>query len=84
VTEKELPEIKRLLAKYKLKTLDYSGSKPQSSACVSFAACGMFRRARRAPSVLTLAPDHRIIIQHLQALIGKAEKILAVYATTLS
>ena len=45
VTDKELPEIKRLLAEYKLGALDYSGLGPQSSACVTFTACGMFRRA---------------------------------------
>ena len=50
VTDKELPEIKRLLAGYELNNLDYSGLRPPSSACVTFPTCGMFHSVR-APSV---------------------------------
>ena len=41
VTDKELPEIKRLLAEYKLDNLNHSGLRLSSSACVSFPTCGM-------------------------------------------
>jgi len=50
VTDKELPEIKRLFAEYKLNNLYYGGLRPPSSACVIFPTCGMFRSVR-APSV---------------------------------
>jgi hypothetical protein len=43
VTDRGLPEIKRLLAEYKLDNLNHSGLRLSSSACVSFPTCGMFR-----------------------------------------
>ena len=42
VSDKELPEIKRLLAEYKLDNLNHSGLRLSSSACVAFPTCGMF------------------------------------------
>jgi sulfite reductase (NADPH) hemoprotein beta-component len=36
----ELPEIKRLLAHYKLDNLDFTGLRLSSSACVAFPTCG--------------------------------------------
>jgi len=50
VTDKELPEIKRLFAEYKRNNLGYSGLRPPSSACVTFPTCGIFCNVR-APSV---------------------------------
>jgi sulfite reductase (NADPH) hemoprotein beta-component len=41
VHDEDLPEIKRLLAKYKLDNLNYSGLRLSSSACVSFPTCGL-------------------------------------------
>ena len=41
VTDEELQEIKRLLAKYKLDNLNHSGLRLSSSACVAFPTCGM-------------------------------------------
>jgi len=40
VTSEEPPEIKRLLAEYKLDNLNHSGLR--LSACVAFPTCGMF------------------------------------------
>jgi len=42
VSNEELPEIKRLLAEYKLDNLNHSGLRLSSSACVAFPTCGMF------------------------------------------
>jgi len=50
VTDKDLPEIKRLFAESKLNNLDYGGLRPPSSARMIFPTCGMFRNVR-APSV---------------------------------
>jgi sulfite reductase (NADPH) hemoprotein beta-component len=36
----DLPEIKRLLAHYKLDNIDFSGLRLSSSACVAFPTCG--------------------------------------------
>ena len=41
VSDEELPEIKRLLAEYKLDNLNHSGLRLSSSACVAFPTCGM-------------------------------------------
>jgi sulfite reductase (NADPH) hemoprotein beta-component len=38
----ELPEIKRLLAHYKLDNLNYTGLRLSSSACVAFPTCGEY------------------------------------------
>ena len=43
VSDEQLPEIKRLLAEYKLDNLNHSGLRLSSSACVAFPTCGMFR-----------------------------------------
>jgi len=40
VATEDLPEIKRLLAKYKLDNLSHSGLRLSSSACVAFPTCG--------------------------------------------
>jgi sulfite reductase (NADPH) hemoprotein beta-component len=42
VANKELPEIKRLLAEYKLDNVNQSGLRLSSSACVAFPTCGTF------------------------------------------
>ncbi|KAF9646227.1 sulfite reductase subunit beta [Thelephora ganbajun] len=60
VSDKELPEIKRLLAEYKLDNLNHSGLRLSSSACVAFPTCG-----------LAMAESER----YLPVLIGKVEKI---------
>ena len=41
VADEELPEIKRLLAEYKLDNINHSGLRLSSSACVAFPTCGM-------------------------------------------
>jgi sulfite reductase (NADPH) hemoprotein beta-component len=40
IASAELPEIKRLLAQYKLDNLDFTGLRLSSSACVAFPTCG--------------------------------------------
>lgn len=40
VASAELPEIKRLLAHYKLDNVNFSGLRLSSSACVAFPTCG--------------------------------------------
>jgi len=60
VTDKELPEIKRLLAEYKMDNLSHSGLRLSSSACVAFPTCG-----------LAMAESER----YLPVLIGKVEKM---------
>ena len=40
IASAELPEIKRLLAQYKLDNLDFTGLWLSSSACVAFPTCG--------------------------------------------
>lgn len=42
IPTEHLPEIKRLLAKYKLDNLSHSGLRMSSSACVAFPTCGTF------------------------------------------
>lgn len=42
VADEELPEIKRLLAEYKLDNINHSGLRLSSSACVAFPTCGTF------------------------------------------
>jgi len=56
----ELPEIKRLLAHYKLDNLNYTGLRLSSSACVALPTCG-----------LAMAESER----YLPLLIDKVEKI---------
>lgn len=41
VPDSELPAIKRLLAKYHLDNLQFSGLRLSSSACVAFPTCGL-------------------------------------------
>ncbi|KAG6852152.1 transcriptional regulatory protein [Tephrocybe sp. NHM501043] len=60
ISDEQLPEIKRLLAKYKLDNLNYSGLRLSSSACVAFPTCG-----------LAMAESER----YLPILIDKVEKI---------
>jgi sulfite reductase (NADPH) hemoprotein beta-component len=60
IATSELPEIKRLLAHYKLNNLDFSGLRLSSSACVAFPTCG-----------LAMAESER----YLPILIDKVEKI---------
>ena len=50
VTDKELPEIKRLFAESKLNSLDYGGLRLPPSTYMAFPTCGMFCNVR-APSV---------------------------------
>jgi len=47
VATEDVPEIKRILAKYKLDNLDYTGLRLSSSACVAFPTCGKCIRSRR-------------------------------------
>ena len=42
VASADLPEIKRLLARYKLDNVDLSGLRLSSSACVAFPICGQY------------------------------------------
>jgi sulfite reductase (NADPH) hemoprotein beta-component len=42
ITTEDLPEIKRLLAKYKLDNLSQTGLRLSSSACVAFPTCGEY------------------------------------------
>lgn len=42
IAPEDVPEIKRLLAEYKLDNLEYSGLRLASSACVAFPTCGSF------------------------------------------
>ncbi|KAH0582974.1 hypothetical protein H2248_010867 [Termitomyces sp. 'cryptogamus'] len=60
VSDADLPEIKRLLAKYKLDNLNHSALRLSSSACVAFPTCG-----------LAMAESER----YLPLLIDKIEKI---------
>ncbi|KAK9430735.1 hypothetical protein V1505DRAFT_370079 [Lipomyces doorenjongii] len=41
IAEEDMPEIKRLLAEYKLDNLQFSGLRLSSSACVAFPTCGL-------------------------------------------
>ncbi|KAF8479748.1 sulfite reductase subunit beta [Russula ochroleuca] len=60
VASAELPEIKRLLAHYKLDNVNFSGLRLSSSACVAFPTCG-----------LAMAESER----YLPLLIDKVEKM---------
>ncbi|KAG6888289.1 hypothetical protein C0992_008931 [Termitomyces sp. T32_za158] len=60
VSDADLPEIKRLLAMYKLDNLNHSALRLSSSACVAFPTCG-----------LAMAESER----YLPVLIDKVEKI---------
>jgi sulfite reductase (NADPH) hemoprotein beta-component len=40
IATEDVSEIKRILAKYKLDNLDYTGLRLSSSACVAFPTCG--------------------------------------------
>jgi sulfite reductase (NADPH) hemoprotein beta-component len=42
IASSELPEIKRLLAHYKLDNLNFTGLRLSSSACVAFPTCGEY------------------------------------------
>ncbi|KAG5637790.1 hypothetical protein H0H81_003182 [Sphagnurus paluster] len=63
IADEDLPEIKRLLAEYKLDNLNYSGLRLSSSACVAFPTCG-----------LAMAESER----YLPVLIDKVEKLCEV------
>ncbi|KAK9322744.1 hypothetical protein V1517DRAFT_120290 [Lipomyces orientalis] len=41
IADEDMPEIKRLLAEYKLDNLQFSGLRLSSSACVAFPTCGL-------------------------------------------
>ncbi|KAG1804502.1 sulfite reductase subunit beta [Suillus subaureus] len=60
ISTEDVPEIKRILAKYKLDNLNYTGLRLSSSACVAFPTCG-----------LAMAESER----YLPVLIDKVEKI---------
>ncbi|KAG5647871.1 hypothetical protein DXG03_007795 [Asterophora parasitica] len=60
VADEDLPQIKRLLAEYKLDNLTHSGLRLSSSACVAFPTCG-----------LAMAESER----YLPLLIDKVEKL---------
>ncbi|KAF8998571.1 sulfite reductase subunit beta [Cyathus striatus] len=61
IVDADLPQIKTLLAKYKMDNLNFSGLRLSSSACVAFPTCG-----------LAMAESER----YLPLLIDKVEKIL--------
>jgi sulfite reductase (NADPH) hemoprotein beta-component len=42
ISKEDVPEIKALLAKYKLDNFNFSGLRLSSSACVAFPTCGEF------------------------------------------
>ncbi|KAG1741109.1 hypothetical protein EDB19DRAFT_1706335 [Suillus lakei] len=60
ISTEDVPEIKRILAKYKLDNLNHTGLRLSSSACVAFPTCG-----------LAMAESER----YLPVLIDKVEKI---------
>ncbi|KAG2129062.1 uncharacterized protein EDB93DRAFT_1243476 [Suillus bovinus] len=60
ISTEDVPEIKRILAKYKLDNLNHTGLRLSSSACVAFPTCG-----------LAMAESER----YLPLLIDKVEKI---------
>ncbi|KZT09927.1 sulfite reductase subunit beta [Laetiporus sulphureus 93-53] len=60
IATEDLPQIKELLAKYKLDNLSYSALRLSSSACVAFPTCG-----------LAMAESER----YFPLLVGKVEKI---------
>ncbi|KAG0709210.1 hypothetical protein DFH29DRAFT_978786 [Suillus ampliporus] len=60
IATEDVPEIKRILAKYKLDNLNHTGLRLSSSACVAFPTCG-----------LAMAESER----YLPVLVDKVEKI---------
>ncbi|KAI5362918.1 putative Flavoprotein-like superfamily [Septoria linicola] len=59
VTDADLPEMKKLLAKYKLDNVNFSGLRLSSSACVAFPTCGlaMAESERYLPELVTKLED---------------------------
>jgi sulfite reductase (NADPH) hemoprotein beta-component len=55
ITEEQLPQIKELMAKYKLDNVQFSGLRLSSSACVAFPTCGlaMAESERYLPELIT-------------------------------
>jgi sulfite reductase (NADPH) hemoprotein beta-component len=45
IAPEDVPQIKQLLAEYKLDNLEYSGLRLASSACVAFPTCGSSRKS---------------------------------------
>lgn len=64
IATEDVPEIKRLLAQYRLDNLNYTGLRLSSSACVAFPTCG-----------LAMAESER----YLPILVNKVEKICEEY-----
>lgn len=54
VATADLPEIKRLLAEYKLDNLNYTGLRLSSSACVAFPTCGLAMAESERVSFISL------------------------------
>lgn len=55
VTDEQLPQIKEMMAKYKLDNVQFSGLRLSSSACVAFPTCGlaMAESERYLPELIT-------------------------------
>jgi sulfite reductase (NADPH) hemoprotein beta-component len=55
ITDEQLPQIKELMAKYKLDNVQFSGLRLSSSACVAFPTCGlaMAESERYLPELIT-------------------------------
>jgi sulfite reductase (NADPH) hemoprotein beta-component len=55
ITDEQVPQIKELMAKYKLDNLQYSGLRLSSSSCVAFPTCGlaMAESERYLPQLIT-------------------------------
>lgn len=77
VDDEDLPQIKQLLAQYKLDNLAHSGLRLSSSACVAFPTCGLaMAESERVRGALAL-PRCRLTdtLQYLPILVDKVEKI---------
>ena len=55
ITDEQLPQIKQMMAKYKLDNVQFSGLRLSSSACVAFPTCGlaMAESERYLPDLIT-------------------------------
>ena len=65
VDDSDLPEMKRLLKKYKLDNVAYSGLRLSSSACVAFPTCG-----------LAMAESERVWISLLSLMLSDIDFLL--------
>ena len=58
IATEDLPQIKALLAQYKLDTLSHTGLRLSSSACVAFPTCGLaMAESERVRNVIWLSQE---------------------------